>query len=108
MVGVVPLRPSRAGKSGKGLHAAHGPRVAQPCFRGTARFSTPSSGIYLTKTIIVYCLAFCLHIKVPMFEVKLNFFLSLLPHIYRYSCWHKLLQKNYFPPGDGAGTVIII
>ena len=31
MVGVVLLRPSRAGKSGNGPHAAHGPRVAQPC-----------------------------------------------------------------------------
>ena len=33
MVGVVPLRPSRVGKSEKGPHAGRGPRVAQPWCR---------------------------------------------------------------------------
>ena len=45
MVGVVLLRPSRAGTSGNGPHAAHGPRVAHPCCTGCivpGRKNTPT------------------------------------------------------------------
>ena len=45
MVGVVLLRPSRAGKSGNGPHAAHGPRVAQPCSSRLGRQMCPTTFI---------------------------------------------------------------
>ena len=68
----------------------------------------PSSEIYLTKTICLYYLAFCPHIKVCL-KLYSEFFLTFLSHIYiDIVGGASFLNKNSFPTGVGTGTDILI